>query len=156
MHRGAYCAWVVHIAPSWCTSTPYTVVVVYNVPWVHPHRQTDTWSLWNQNYYISFWGRGPFSSEISSENSLEFSSEFSSEYSLEFSSEISLEAHIGQLHVTFHLKFRVKFQVKFHLKFHMKVALQSFRRQDIITAATHSINKGHRATSYSLLHFTGS
>ncbi len=41
VHRGAYCAWVVHIAPSWCTSTPFTVVVVYNVPWVHPDRQTD-------------------------------------------------------------------------------------------------------------------
>ncbi len=40
VHRGAYCAWVVHIATSWCTSTPYTVVVVYNVPWVHPCRQT--------------------------------------------------------------------------------------------------------------------
>ncbi len=37
VHRGAYCALVVHIAPSWCTSTPYTVVVVYNVPWVNPH-----------------------------------------------------------------------------------------------------------------------
>ncbi len=23
---------LVHIAPSWCTSSPYTVVVVYNVP----------------------------------------------------------------------------------------------------------------------------
>ncbi len=32
---------MVHIAPSWCTSSPYTVVVVYNVPWVHPDRQTD-------------------------------------------------------------------------------------------------------------------
>ncbi len=29
------------IAPSWCTSSPYTVVVVYNVPWVHPDRQTN-------------------------------------------------------------------------------------------------------------------
>ncbi len=36
VHRGAFCALVVHIAPSWCTSSPYTVVVVYNVPWVHP------------------------------------------------------------------------------------------------------------------------
>ncbi len=32
VHHGAYCALMVHIAPSWCTSTPYTVVVVYNVP----------------------------------------------------------------------------------------------------------------------------
>ncbi len=32
VHHGAYCALVVHIASSWCTSTPYTVVVVYNVP----------------------------------------------------------------------------------------------------------------------------
>ncbi len=32
VHHCAYCALVVHIAPSWCTSTPYTVVVVYNVP----------------------------------------------------------------------------------------------------------------------------
>ncbi len=32
VHHGAYCALVVHIAPSWCTSTPFTVVVVYNVP----------------------------------------------------------------------------------------------------------------------------
>ncbi len=28
-------------APSWCTSTPYTVVVVYNVAWVNPDRQTE-------------------------------------------------------------------------------------------------------------------
>ncbi len=41
VHRGACCAWVVHIAPSWCTSTPFTVVVVYNVPWVHPEGRTD-------------------------------------------------------------------------------------------------------------------
>ncbi len=41
VHRGAYCAGVVHIAPSWCTSSPNTGVVVYNVPWVHPDRQTD-------------------------------------------------------------------------------------------------------------------
>ncbi len=40
VHHSAYCAFVVHIAPSWCTSTPYTVVVVYNVPWVHPHTHT--------------------------------------------------------------------------------------------------------------------
>ncbi len=40
MHHGAYCALMVYIAPSWCTSTPYTVVVVYNVPWVNPHRHT--------------------------------------------------------------------------------------------------------------------
>ncbi len=40
---------VPYIAPSWCTSTPYTVVVVYNVPWVNPHkptdRQMDGWTL---------------------------------------------------------------------------------------------------------------
>ncbi len=42
VHHGAYCALVVHIAPSWCTSTPYTVVVVYNVPWVNPHTHTHT------------------------------------------------------------------------------------------------------------------
>ncbi len=42
VHHGAYCALVVHIAPFWCTSTPYTVVVVYNVPWVNPHRHTHT------------------------------------------------------------------------------------------------------------------
>ncbi len=41
VHHGAYCALMVHIAPSWCTSTPYTVVVVYNVAWVNPDRQTD-------------------------------------------------------------------------------------------------------------------
>ncbi len=41
VHHGAYCALVVHIAPSWCTSTPYTVVVVYNVAWVNSDRQTD-------------------------------------------------------------------------------------------------------------------
>ncbi len=41
VHHGAFCALLVHIAPSWCTSTPYTVVVVYNVPWVHPDRHTD-------------------------------------------------------------------------------------------------------------------
>ncbi len=39
VHHGAYCAFLVHIAPSWCTSTPYTVVVVYNVPWVNPHKK---------------------------------------------------------------------------------------------------------------------
>ncbi len=33
---------MVYIAPSWCTSTPYTVVVVYNVPWVNPHTHTHT------------------------------------------------------------------------------------------------------------------
>ena len=38
---------MVHFAPSWCTSTPYTVAVVYNVPWVNPH--THTYRLF-QNY----------------------------------------------------------------------------------------------------------
>ncbi len=64
MHHSAYCAWVVHIAPSWCTSTPYTVVVVYNVPWVHPDRQTesDAYEPTVQcaqvgSYIASQWGR---------------------------------------------------------------------------------------------------
>ncbi len=32
---------VVHISHSWCTSTPYTIVVVHNVAWVNTDRQTD-------------------------------------------------------------------------------------------------------------------
>ncbi len=40
VHHGAYCALVVHIAPWWCTSTPYTIVVVHNAAWVNPDRQT--------------------------------------------------------------------------------------------------------------------
>ncbi len=40
VHHGAYYALVVHIVPCWCTSTPYTIVVVHNVAWVNPHRQT--------------------------------------------------------------------------------------------------------------------
>ena len=40
--HGAYRARMVHIAPSWCTSTPYTIVVVHNVAWVNPHTHTHT------------------------------------------------------------------------------------------------------------------
>ncbi len=52
VHHGAYCALMVHIAPSWCTSTPYTVVVVYSVPWVNPHR--DTHRHTNKHFQIMF------------------------------------------------------------------------------------------------------
>ncbi len=41
VHHGPYCALVVHIAHWWCTSTPYTIVVVHNVAWVNTNRQTD-------------------------------------------------------------------------------------------------------------------
>ncbi len=58
VHHGAYCALIVHIAPSWCTSTPYTVVVVYNVPWVNPDRQTDRqtnlWSHTHRHFCLRF------------------------------------------------------------------------------------------------------
>ncbi len=53
--------WVVHIAPCWCTSTPYTVVVVYNVAWVNPDRHTD---LHRGGYapptVCPLWTQGPY------------------------------------------------------------------------------------------------
>ncbi len=47
LHHGAHCASVVHIAAWWCTTTPYTIVVVHNVPWVNPDRQTDRQTDWH-------------------------------------------------------------------------------------------------------------
>ncbi len=55
VHRGAYCALMVHIAPSWCTRSPNTGVVVYNVPWVHPDTHTTT-SDWLYTF-DRWWGR---------------------------------------------------------------------------------------------------
>ncbi len=51
---------MVHIAPCWCTSTPYTIVVVHNVAWVNTDKRADrqrTDGCYQVHYYISLASR---------------------------------------------------------------------------------------------------